>query len=91
MWRDVQEQFTSFERETGLLESAMDQDLSTQRAAILQESDKIQQDIYGLDKKMVEMQKDTAEVERNNAKLSEEVAERMEELETMANRLKSLQ
>jgi len=68
----------------------MDQDLSAQRASVLQESDKVQQDIYGLDKKMVTMQKDTAEVERNNAKLAEEVAERMEELETMAGRLKSL-
>lgn len=90
VWRDIQEQFTSFERETGLLESAMDRDLSAQRATLLQESDNVQQDIYGLDKKMIEMQKDTAEVERNNAKLSEEVAERLEELETMAARLKAL-
>ena len=87
---DVELQYSDFEREMGLLDVAMDQDLTAQRTSLLNEGDHVQQNLYSLDKKIHSLQVDTEDVEKMNGQLTGEIAERMEELAIMQQRLSQL-
>ena len=70
-----------------VLDGAMDIDLNAKRAMILNECDGIQQNLYGLDKKIYPLQKEVAATEEANQLLAREIAERREELHQLQNRL----
>jgi len=68
----------------------MDFDGSAKRAELLSDCDSIQQQLYGLDKKILPLQTEKTELDVANQQLAQEIAERSEELRLTKERLAQL-
>jgi len=90
IWDDVEQQFGAFERDMEMLEKVMDFDGSAKRAELLSDCDSIQQQLYGLDKKILPLQTEKTELDVANQQLAQEIAERSEELRLTKERLAQL-